>query len=326
MLIVASENGLEAIGTGWDVLASGGSAVDAAEACARVVEADPDDHTVGYSGYPNLLGEVELDASIMDGTSRQAGAVAALRGYRHAITVARAVMDRLPHVLVAGEGAARLAAEIGMQAEDLLTPEAEATWREGLQGRAEPGSLADLLLSRMAAATGRESSGRAREVVLSGLVDLATDPDHVAGTVDFIAVDREGRLASAVSTSGWAWKYPGRVGDSPIIGAGNYADSRYGAAACTGHGELAIRAGTARTIVADLAAGRSLQDAMDAAVHDLATLGMRPETITMRVVAVDREGNHDAVGTTPGLTYAYREAGMDGAVLAPRRHVVPGAG
>src|SRR4030081_1229637 len=104
MIVVASSNGLAGVDVAWEILAGGGSALDAVEAAARVTEDDPDDHTVGYGGYPNLLGEVELDASIMDGTTRQAGAVGALKGYRHPITVARAVMERLPHVLVVGEG------------------------------------------------------------------------------------------------------------------------------------------------------------------------------------------------------------------------------
>lgn len=324
MIIVASANGRDAIDeVGWDILASGGSAVDAVEACCRVVESNPDDHTVGYSGYPNLVGEVELDASIMDGTSRKAGCVAGLRNHRHAISVARAVMDRLPHVLVVGEGAAQLARELGMEPEDLLTPEAEAVWRQGLEGQAEPGSVAELLLSRLSDAVGGNgSAGPARELVLSQLVDLASDPDHIAGTVDFLAQDRQGRIASAVSTSGWGWKYPGRAGDSPIIGAGNYCDTRYGAAACTGHGELAIRAGTARSVVADLARGMDLVQACDAAMHDISTLGMPSDRIMMQIVALDADGNHHGVASGPPETpYAVRNDAMSAAEHLARRHV-----
>jgi beta-aspartyl-peptidase (threonine type) len=127
--LVGSANAAVGMAAGIDVLTGGGSALDAVEVVVRAVEDNPDDHTVGYSGYPNLLGEVELDASIMDGTTRRSGAVGALFGHRYAITVARAVLERLPHELVVGDGAARLADELGMKTEELLTPAASATRR-----------------------------------------------------------------------------------------------------------------------------------------------------------------------------------------------------
>lgn len=299
LLLVASHNGAIGMAAAWDVLASGGSALDAVEVGTRLVEDEPTDHTVGYGGYPNLLGEVELDASIMDGASRAAGAVGGLRGYRAAITVARAVLERLPHVLVVGDGGARLAAELGLEPEDLLTPEAEQTWRDGIEGRLPEGSLAATMLSRVAS--------------------LATDPERAAGTVNFIAVDGHGRMASAVSTSGWAWKYPGRLGDSPIIGAGNYCDARFGAATCTGFGELALRAGTARSIVASLAAGRPLRDACDAAMRDLFALGgVEPASVIMHLVAVDAAGGHAGYTTRDGATYVVRTRAMSGHEVVPR--------
>jgi L-asparaginase / beta-aspartyl-peptidase len=301
MIVVASGNGVEGVDVAWDILAADGSALDAVEAAARVVEDDPGDHTVGYGGYPNLLGQVELDASIMDGTTRRAGAVGALKGYRHPITVARAVMDRLPHVLVVAEGAARLAAELGMVEEDVLTDEAAKVWRAGVEGRLAEGSRQADLLSHVAS--------------------LVTDPEQASGTVNFLALDRQGRIASAVSTSGWAWKYPGRLGDTPVIGAGNYADSRYGAAACTGWGELAIRAGTARSVVAALAAGSSLAEACTAAMLDLADLEEDRHRALMHMVAIDAKGGHEAVTTRPGSTYAWRCDGMAGAQRVPRRLV-----
>ena len=121
MIIIASSNGAIGMSAAWAILQSGGSALDAIEAATRLVEDNPDDHSVGYGGYPNLIGEVELDASIMDGATRRAGAVGALRGYRHPISVARRVMQELPHVMLAGAGAERFAAECGMPREDLLT-------------------------------------------------------------------------------------------------------------------------------------------------------------------------------------------------------------
>ena len=298
-LLVASHNGAVGMDAAWEVLASGGSALDAVEVGARLVEDEPTDHTVGYSGYPNLLGEVELDASIMDGTTRAAGAVGGLRGYRAAITVARAVMERLPHVLVVGEGGARLAAELGLEAENLLTDDAERTWRQGIEGRLPEGSLAATMLSRVAS--------------------LATDPERAAGTVNFIAIDAAGRMASAVSTSGWAWKYPGRLGDSPVIGAGNYCDGRHGAATCTGFGELAIRAGTARSIVAALAAGAPLDLACRRAMEDLFTLGeVEGGSLIMHLVAVDATGGHAGFTTRDGATYVVRTPEMSSHDVVPR--------
>ena len=290
-VIIASANGLAGVDAAWEILAGGGSVVDAVEAAVRLVEDNPDDHTVGYGGYPNLVGEVELDASIMEGATRRAGAVGALRGYRAAITVARAVMERSPHVLIAGEGAARLAREIGLLEEDLLTDEAAATWRTGIPDGDHP---------MLAAAR------------------LATDPDHAAGTVNVLVRDGAGRMASAVSTSGWAWKYPGRLGDSPVIGAGNYCDDRYGAAACTGWGELAIRASTARSLVVALAAGVALPDAGRRALDDLAGLGEAPDHITMHVVALDANGGHAAFSTQEATMYAVRTLAMAAAELVPR--------
>ena len=303
MILVASANGAVGMDAAWAVLESGGSALDAVEVGTRAVEDEPSDHTVGYGGYPNLLGQVELDASIMDGTARRAGAVGALRGYRAAVTVARAVMERLPHVLVVGDGAARLAAELGLPAEELLTADAERTWRDGLEGRLPDGSLASTMLSRVAS--------------------LATDPERAAGTVNFLARDRTGAMASAVSTSGWAWKYPGRLGDSPVIGAGNYCDSRHGAAACTGFGELALRAGTARSVVAALAAGRPLDDACRTAMEDLGTLGVPAGEVIMHLVALDADGGHAGFTTREGATYVVRTEGMSRPESVARAVVQP---
>ncbi len=311
MLLVASSNGAVGMDAAWAILAGGGSALDAVEAATWPVEDNPDDHTVGYGGYPNLLGEVELDASIMDGTRLRAGAVAALRGYRHPISVARRVMEELPHVLLAGEGAARFAAELGMTAENLLSPEAERVWREGLAGRLPPQY--------------HDGHGGIVGEVLRRAAGLATDPEKAAGTVNFIAQDNQGRIASAVSTSGWAWKYPGRVGDSPIIGAGNYADDRYGAAACTGYGELAIRAATARSLVLYLKHGIALEEACRAAFADLDDLGVPPERLLMNLVAIDRSGKMCAVSSIPGRTYVYRRDGMDAYAEAERLVVAPGS-
>jgi beta-aspartyl-peptidase (threonine type) len=299
--VLGSANALVGIDAGWELLESGGSALDAVEAVTRLVEDDPHDHTVGYAGYPNLLGEVELDASIMNGTTREAGAVGALAGYRHPIAVARAVMERTPHVLVAGAGAARLAAEIGLEQESLLTPEIEKIWRQGVAGQIGPDGFGGAMLSRVA--------------------HLVQDPERVAGTVNVIAIDSDGRVAAAASTSGWAWKYPGRLGDTPIPGAGIYADDRYGAAACTGWGELTIRAGSARSVVAQLAAGKGIDDALADVLADTASLDPSFRDIHIHLIGLDRDGNCAAVTTKPGAEYVVRQGTMTAPELR-RRHVV----
>jgi beta-aspartyl-peptidase (threonine type) len=295
--LVASGNAAVGMDAGIEILRAGGTALDAVEAVTRLVEDNPDDHTVGYGGWPNLAGQVELDASIMDGDTRRAGAVGALRGYREAITVARAVMERLPHMLVVGDGAAALAAEIGLQPADLLTPEAERLWRDGLDGK-DVGDLAGPMLA---------------------VAQRAVDPERAAGTVDVLAVDEHGSIASAVSTSGWAWKYPGRLGDTPVIGAGNYADSRYGAAACTGWGELAIRAGTARSVVAALARGETLEAAGEAAMADVLSLDTGGSPPIMHLLALAADGRHAGWSSQPDRHYLAWEAGASAYSKVPRR-------
>lgn len=287
--MVASQFGEPGVDSAAAVLAEGGSALDAVEAGTKIIESKRDEHTVGLGGYPNLEGVVELDASIMDGANLRFGAVGALRGYRHAITVARAVMERLPHVLVVGEGASRLAAEIGLEQEDLLTEEAEDVWRRGLEGKLEQGSYESKLFD-----------------IVGSMVREAAHP----GTVNFLARDLDGHIASAVSTSGLAWKYPGRLGDSPILGAGNYADDRYGAAACIGHGELSIKAGTSRKVITGLRDGSSVEEACAAALHELVGLGVDKSEIYMSVVALDKEGNHFGASTWEGTHYSHRTQRM----------------
>ncbi|MEM8530131.1 MAG: N(4)-(beta-N-acetylglucosaminyl)-L-asparaginase [Chloroflexota bacterium] len=309
MIIIASANGAIGIPQAWNMLEQGGTALDAVEAATRIVEDNPDDHTVGYGGYPNLVGEVELDASIMDGTTLRAGAVGALRGYRYAITVARRIMEELPHVMLAGEGAAQFAAELGMQSEPLLTKEAARVWRAGIDGQQT---------------TTQASQNALLDELRRYTTNLTSDPERVTGTVNFIAQDQAGHIASAVSTSGWAWKYPGRVGDSPIIGAGNYADDRYGAAACTGWGELAIRAGTARSVVLYLKMGYTLEAACHAAFMDLVAPHEDPDKAIMSMVALDRHGNHCAVSTSTERTYIYQATGMTELAELPRLVIKPG--
>jgi beta-aspartyl-peptidase (threonine type) len=307
-IVVASENGRAGALAAMAVLREGGRALDAVEIACRVVEDDPEDHSVGYGGLPNVLGEVELDASIMDGRTRDAGAVAVLRGYGRAITLARRVMEETPHVLIAGHGADRLAAEIGEQPAEQRTDEALRRWRERFVERGlTPGDETNL----------RTVAGLlTRPVNLQDKIYKAARVD-TQGTVNFLILDRHGDLASAVSTSGIAWKYPGRIGDSPLIGPGNYCDNRYGAAACTGMGELAIRAGTAHSVVLYMKMGMSLREAGLEALRDLQGMASREEQY-MNIVALTPQGDHAGFTTVPGKNYLYMTANMTAPVLAER--------
>ena len=307
-IIVASENGRRGMEAAMELLRNGASALDAVEYASRIVEDDPDDHSVGYSGLPNVLGEVELDASIMDGRTLRAGAVAAVKGYGNVITLARKVMEELPHVLLVGRGAEQLAAELGLAPQEQRTEEAQRRWRERFAERGlQPGSQAEL---------------RKMATLLTAPINLQDKLYQAArvdtlGTVNFIARDRHGDLASAITTSGLGWKYPGRVGDSPLIGAGNYCDNRYGAVGCTGMGELAIRVSTARSLVLYLKMGMSLHEAGLEALRDLHGLGTGNEYY-MNIVALTPAGEHGGFTTVAGKNYLYHAAGMAAAQLLPR--------
>jgi beta-aspartyl-peptidase (threonine type) len=298
-IIVASGNGAKALPAGTRSLRRGGSALDAVEACARIVEADVTDTSVGRGGLPKIHGEVELDASIVDGTTHRAGAVAALVGFHHPITVARAVMERSKHVLIVGQGAARFAAEIGAEKIQNLTPSTRRLWLEQLRGiRQTPASVR-------------------RSKKLLPLVERVIAERF--GTVNFIALDRKGNIASAVTTSGWGYAYPGRVGDSPIVGAGNYCDTRSGGACCTGFGELALRNLTAKTAVDRLASGLRPSSVARRAISDANALQDAP----FNIVVLAADGSHASATNRAGRQYAFMSVDMDAPLTKPRSLVKP---
>jgi isoaspartyl peptidase/L-asparaginase-like protein (Ntn-hydrolase superfamily) len=290
------------------LLRAGHSAMDAVEAAIRVVEANEADHFVGVGGLPNLLGEVELDASIMDGSTRRAGAVAAVTGFPHPISIARAVCDRLPqHVLLAGRGAERFADEVGIARGETLTDEALRMWQDRLVAAGLAASPADALPGKVSYS----------HEALAAIGSTALR-DGAWGTVNVLALDAAGNLAVGVSTSGYPWKYPGRVGDSPLIGAGNYCDSRVGGAACTGRGELAIRGGTARAVLAELAAGLDPADACAAALASTLDLPGEP-LLSLQTLCLTPDGRHGGAATRDGATYSVLTASASRYVIKERR-------
>ncbi len=238
-VVISSANGMKATARAIEILRSGGTPLDAAIAGVNIVEDDPNDSSVGYGGLPNEEGEVELDASIMDGLTCRCGAVGGLKYIRNPSKVARLVMERTDHIFLVGEGALKFALRMGFQKENLLTEESRRKW---LEWRSKL-SATDAWLSE------EESRTEFGEVI------------RHYGTISCLAVDRAGNIAGTTTTSGLAWKIPGRVGDSPIIGAGLYVDNDVGAAGSTGRGEANIKVCGAHTVVELMRQGKSPEQA-----------------------------------------------------------------
>jgi beta-aspartyl-peptidase (threonine type) len=278
-----------------EILRRGGTAVEAVERGLMLCEDNLADHYVGTGGLPNAKGIVELDASIMMGSTRAFGAVGAVKNFPNPISIARAVMEKLPqHALLVGEGAEEFADYLGFKRADLLTPEAKALWLEQLK----TASNESIEGENTKAMSGDE---RYRQASLE-LVKRMAPHDGPWGTINIIAKDKYGEIVCGVSTSGYPYKHPGRIGDSAIPGAGNYADIRYGAAACTGRGELALRSGAARTIVENMKAGMNPEDACFAALQEARALpdDFRAE---LRCLAISADGRHGAAAGMEGSTY-----------------------
>ncbi|SEN00216.1 N4-(beta-N-acetylglucosaminyl)-L-asparaginase, partial [Sphingomonas gellani] len=266
-------------------LSAGGSLLDAVEAGGMVPEADPANHSVGYSGYPDRDGHVTLDAVIMDDTG-QVGAVAALEDTVHAVSVARRVMEKTPHTMLVGDGATRFARDQGFPQRALLTPEAEKAWRDWLRtANYRPEANVENRVSRTPGG--------------------ALDHD----TIGILARDAAGRLAGACTTSGMAFKMRGRVGDSPQVGCGLFVERGVGAATSTGLGEEVTRvAGTAR-VVASMRAGLSPQAACEEVVRHIASLrGDAIRGVQVGFLALGPQGEVGAFCLLPGFTYAATDA------------------
>lgn len=296
--IIGTRNSGEFLHAGAKILEEGGSALDAVEAATRLVELNPNDTSVGLSGIPNILGVQEMDATIMRGDTRNSGAVGALKGFKHPISVARKVLDEAPHVLLVGAGAERFARTMGCEEANLETELSKKVYQAFVDDAFDDEGVID--------ESQKWVVKYARSQNLRGWYERLSDEHH--GTVNILAMDADGNIASAVSTSGTALKFPGRLGDSPIIGAGNYCDNRYGAAACTGMGELAIRNSTARTIIHYLENGLSPEEAAFLAmkdIHDLSAVG------SMNCLVMDNMGNTVSATTNPDRESVYWYHGVD---------------
>jgi N4-(beta-N-acetylglucosaminyl)-L-asparaginase len=276
-VVMATWDNRNATAAAWAVLQQpNGYALNAVEAGARVPEADPNDTSVGYGGFPDRDGHVTLDACIMDEKGR-AGSVAFLQHIKHPISVARKVMEHTPHVLLCGDGALDFALSQGFVKENLLTPTAEAAWK-------------------------------------AWLVTAQYNPKvnwERHDTIGIVALDREQRIAGACSTSGMAFKMRGRVGDSPILGAGMYADQEAGAAAATGLGELMLRTLASFQVTEAMRNGQHPQKAVETTLRRIARkLGEEAKINQIGLVAVDMRGRTGAFGLQKGFNYAaHSEAG-----------------
>jgi beta-aspartyl-peptidase (threonine type) len=298
--IMGTRNSGEFLHAGVEVLRNKGKSLDAVEVATRLVEANPEDTSVGLGGIPNLLGVQEMDASIMCGKTLNAGTVGAVKGYRYPISIARKVLEYAPHVMLVAEGAELFARVMGCEQGDLSTNRSREIYDAFIKNAL--GNLPDEVDSKPYIIEYVEKQG------LRSFYDKLRNAHH--GTVNIMAMDNSGNIASAVSTSGTALKFPGRLGDSPIIGAGNYCDNRYGAVACTGRGELAIRNSTARTIIHYLENGFKLKEACFRAMKDIHELN---STGYMNCIAMDAKGNTMSATTREDResTYWYFSVDMD---------------
>ena len=277
-IVISTWNfGIKANVAAWEILKNNGRALDAVEAGVKIPEGDPTERSVGYGGRPDRDGRVTLDACIMDEFSN-IGSVACLEHIKHPISIARAVMEKTPHVMLVGDGALQFALSQGFKKENLLVEESEKEWKEWLK--------------------------------TSQYKPIANIENH--DTIGMIALDSFGNLSGACTTSGMAFKMHGRVGDSPIIGAGLYVDNEIGAATATGHGEEVIRIVGCHLVVELMRQGKSPQKACEEAVARIIKLTQNRnknlKDIQVGFIALNKKGQSGAFCIHPGFNYAVNDS------------------
>ena len=269
VVISTWDHGLLANRVSWDILAAGGKSLDAVEEGVRVVESDPNIRTVGMGGYPDREGIVTLDACIMDYESN-CGSVAFLRDIINPISVARKVMEETPHVMLVGQGAKNFALKKGFKETNLLTDLSRKEWNSWK--------------------------------ISSKYESIINIENH--DTISSLALSGDGRLAGACTTSGSAYKMHGRVGDSPIIGAGLFLDNQVGAAAATGLGEAVIKSSGSAMVVEAMRNGASPQDACENVILRILKMNKQAENLQVGFIALDIRGNVGAFSIKKGFNYA----------------------
>ena len=289
VVISTWNHGLAANEAAWKVLSAGGRALDAVESGVRVSESDPNVMSVGFGGRPDRAGNVTLDACIMDETGN-CGSVAFLQNIENPISVARLVMEQTPHVMLVGEGAQQFALANGFTEKELLTPAAKKEWE--LWKADHPDAVGE------------------REVNVE---------NH--DTIGLVAIDSKGDLSGACTTSGLAWKLPGRVGDSPIIGAGLYVDNEVGAATATGVGEAVIKAVGTFLVVELMRQGHSPQKACELAVERVVAKNPDWNEIQVGFIALNKQGQTGAYAIQPGFEYAAYDSKQGNRLNKTKSHV-----
>ncbi len=282
LVISTWPHGLAANEAAWKVLTNDGYALDAVEAGVRVSEADPGVNSVGYGGIPDAAGKVTLDASIMDERGR-AGSVSYLQHIKHPISVARLVMEKTPHVMLSGRGALKFALGNGFKKEKLLTREARESWK-----------------------IWKEEDKGFKPVANSE----NQEGDH--DTISMLAIDSRGRICGACTTSGIAFKMHGRVGDSPVIGAGLFVDGEVGAAAATGTGELVMKTLGSFLVVENMRNGMTPFKACEAAVIRITQKIPEFSEYQVGFIALSKSGEYGAASIRPGFDYAVKSNGFTG--------------
>lgn len=276
-MVIATWDNLKATQAAAEFIENGGSALDAVEAGARVPEADPNDMSVGYGGLPDANGMVTLDACIMDHLGN-AGSVTYLQHIKHPVSVARKVMEETPHVMLSGQGALDFALEQGFKKGNLLTEESKRAWKQWLKEKKPFGE------------TNFENHD----------------------TIGILAIDRNGNIAGACTTSGMAYKRHGRVGDSPIIGAGMFVDNDVGGACATGVGEYVMKTLGSFLIVELMRQGRTPQQACQEAIKRIVNKHPRRfKDFQVGYLAINKEGVYGAYGTERGFEYALFQGGSN---------------
>lgn len=282
VVISTWNHGIPANEKAWNILSKEGNALDAVEAGVRIPEADPEVRTVGYGGYPDRDGFVTLDACIMDETE-QCGSVAALQHIKHPISVARKVIEESPHVMLVGEGALQFALDQGFEKENLLTEASRKDWEEW-----------------------KEDADYQPKINIE---------NH--DTIGMLALDSHGNLSGACTTSGAAWKMHGRVGDSPLIGAGLFVDNEVGAAAATGLGEEVIRTCGSHLVVENMRRGGDPETACKKAVQRIVEKNKSVDNIQVGFIAVNKQGEFGGYSIQQGFNFAVCESDNNRLIDAP---------